>query len=88
LCKIFPKQTAILIMRTILIFCPTAKAETLNHAFRLAAQTVGRSQTALGGFHRRPKAHLGAPKVSTATAYELARMFYMLWTSGDALDFR
>lgn len=53
------------------------------HAFRLAAQAVGRSQSALGAFYRRMKARLGAPKAITATAHKLARMFYMLWTSGE-----
>lgn len=53
------------------------------HAFRLAAQAVGRSQTALGAFYRRIQARLGAPKAITATAHKLARMFYLLWTSGE-----
>jgi transposase len=29
------------------------------------------------------KARLGAPKAITATAHKLARMFYILWTSGE-----
>ena len=52
------------------------------HAFRLAAQSVGRSHTALGAFYRRIQSRLGAPKAVTATAHKLARMFYLLWTSG------
>jgi transposase len=35
---------------------------------RLAAQAVGRTDTALGIFYRRKKAHLGPPKATTATA--------------------
>lgn len=54
------------------------------YAFRLAAQAVGRSQTALGAFYRRLKARLGAPKAITAPAHKLARMFYMLWSSGES----
>ena len=37
-------------------------------AFRLAAQSLGRTETCLGLFHRRKKAHLGAPMATTATA--------------------
>jgi transposase len=51
-------------------------------AFRLAAQSVGRTQTALGAFYRRMRARLGAPKAITATAHKIARMFYRMWTSG------
>ena len=40
-----------------------------NTAFRLAAQSVGRTQTALGAFYRRLKAKHGAPVAVTATAH-------------------
>ena len=43
---------------------------------RLAAQAVGKTDTALGGFYRRLKARLGAPKAITATAHKLARIIY------------
>lgn len=56
------------------------------NAFRMAAQTLHRSQSALGAFYRRMKARLGAPKAITATAHKLARIFYHLWRSGDAYD--
>ncbi|HVN25483.1 MAG TPA: hypothetical protein VMT71_16045 [Syntrophorhabdales bacterium] len=36
----------------------------------------------LGGFYRRIRARLGAPKAITATAHQLARIFYTLWTTG------
>ncbi len=42
------------------------------NAFRLAAQAVSRSQTALGAFYRRIKARSGAPKAITATAHKIA----------------
>lgn len=45
-------------------------------AFRMAAQSVGRSQSAIGAFYRRIKSRLGAPKAITATAHKLARIFY------------
>ena len=52
-------------------------------AFRMAAQTLSRSHSALGAFYRRMQARLGAPKAVTAAAHKLARIFYRLWTSGD-----
>lgn len=45
-------------------------------ALRLAANGLYRSQSALGGFLRRMKARLGAPKAITAAAHKLARMVY------------
>ncbi len=52
------------------------------NAFRLAANALSRSQTALGAFFRRLRARLGSPKAITATAHKLARIFYCLWTKG------
>jgi len=54
------------------------------NAFRMAAQSAGNSNSAFGGFHRRIKARLGAPKAITATAHKLARIFYRLWTTGKS----
>jgi transposase len=54
------------------------------NAFRMAAQTLCRSNSALGGFYRRMQSRMGAPKAITATAHKLARIFYHLWTSGAA----
>lgn len=45
-------------------------------ALRMAAQSLHRSQTALGAYLRRMKASLGAPKAITATARKLALMIY------------
>ena len=50
--------------------------------FRLAAFSQFRSQTALGGFLRRMKAKLGAPKAITATARKIAVIFYSMLTKG------
>ena len=47
-------------------------------ALRLAAQSVGRTETCLGIFYRRKQAHLGAPKATTATARKLACLIYHL----------
>lgn len=53
-------------------------------ALRMAAQSAGRSHTALGAFYRRLRSRLGAPKAITATAHKLARIFYRMWTTGEA----
>jgi transposase len=45
-------------------------------ALRLAAQTLGRTQTALGSDYRRLRARKGPPHAITATAHKLARMVY------------
>ena len=45
-------------------------------AFRMAAQSAGRSQSALGAFYRRMRAKHGGPKAITATAHKLARIYY------------
>ena len=47
-------------------------------ALRLAAQAVGRTDTCLGIFYRRKKAHLGPAKATTATARKLACIIYHL----------
>lgn len=42
--------------------------------FRLAADALVRSQTALGAFYRRLQARLGPAKALTATAHKLAKI--------------
>jgi hypothetical protein len=53
------------------------------NAFRVAAQSMHHSASALGGYYRRMRAKLGAPKAITATAHKLARIFYRLWKTGE-----
>jgi transposase len=53
-------------------------------ALRIAAQTLHKSDSALGSFHRRMKARLGAGKATTATAHKLARLYYRLMKHGEA----
>jgi transposase len=53
-------------------------------ALRMAASTLERSPSALGGFHRRMKARLGAAEAVTATAHKLARIIYRLIKHGEA----
>lgn len=43
---------------------------------RLAATTVGRTNTALGAFYRRLAARIGKSKAVTATARKIAVLFY------------
>lgn len=45
-------------------------------ALRLAATTIGRTDTALGGFYRRLSARIGKAKAVTATARKIAVLFY------------
>jgi transposase len=49
-----------------------------NKAFRLAAQSLNRSKSALGAFYRRMHAKFGPAKAIVATAHKLARIFYHL----------
>lgn len=56
-------------------------------ALRVSAQSLARSQSALGGFYRRIKARHGAPKAIVATAHKLARIIYhMLKHRVDYVD--
>jgi hypothetical protein len=52
-------------------------------AFRMAASTLGRSQTALGAFYRRIRARVGAPEAVTATARKIAVLYYSLLKNGS-----
>jgi len=47
-----------------------------NTALRVAAQSLSRSHSALGGFYRRMRARLGAAQANVATAHKLARIVY------------
>lgn len=55
-----------------------------SDALRMAATTLERSQSALGGFYRRMKARLGSAEAVTATAHKLARIIYRLIKYGEA----
>jgi transposase len=55
-----------------------------SDALRMAAVTLERSQSALGGFYRRMKVRLGAAEAITATAHKLARIIYRLLKHGEA----
>ena len=53
-------------------------------AFRLAAWSLMRSHSSLGGYLRRQRSRLGAPKAITAAAHKLARIVYHLVRFGIA----
>jgi transposase len=53
-------------------------------AWRLAAQGVANSHSALGAYYRRIRIRLGAPKAMTATAHKLARLVYSMLRYGTA----
>ena len=51
-------------------------------AFRQAAVSVERSESALGAYYRRMKARKGPAAAVTATAHKLARIYYSLVKHG------
>ncbi len=53
-------------------------ANRAAQAFRLAANTLYCSKTALGAYFRRMRARLGAPKAITAAAHKLAKILYTM----------
>ncbi len=53
-------------------------------AFRIAAASLTRSQTALGAFYRRIRARVGPAEAITATARKLAVLYYSLLKYGSA----
>lgn len=55
----------------------------LASALRVAAQSLHRSQTALGAFLRRIASRHGMPKAITATAHKLACIIYNMITRGE-----
>jgi len=52
-------------------------------AFRMAASTLRRSQSALGAKYRRLQSRLGPAKAITAMAHHLARLFYRMIKYGS-----
>ena len=49
-----------------------------GQVFRLAARSVGKTDTAFGAFYRRMRAKHGPKKAIVATAHKLARTFYFM----------
>jgi transposase len=62
------------------------RANRVNRALRLAAQTLESSNAYLGIFYRKMCARLGRPAGITATAHKLARIIFHMVTTGRAYD--
>jgi transposase len=61
---------------------PRQGSSRLRQAFRMCAQSVGRTQTPLGMFYRRIKSRIGGMGACTATAHKLARLVYRMLKYG------
>jgi transposase len=61
-------------------------ANRAAHVFRMAAQGLWHSRSALGDYYRKMRARLGPAAANTATAHKLARIFYHLLTTGESYD--
>jgi transposase len=59
-------------------------ANRLSDALRLAATSLQKSASALGGHYRRMRGKLGVPQAITATAHKLARIIYRMLKHGEA----
>src|SRR5215207_2632837 len=55
-----------------------------NQAFRMAAQAVSRTDTALGAYYRSMRARKGPQQAIVATAHKLARTVYHLLKYGES----
>jgi transposase len=62
---------------------PRKGKNRVSQALRMAAQSVGRTQTALGAFYRRIKSRIGGRGAITATAHKLARLVYRMFRYGS-----
>jgi transposase len=54
-----------------------------NQAFRDAAASVGRSDSAMGAYYRAMRARLGPRQAMVATAHKIARIVYHLLKTGE-----
>ena len=55
-------------------------------SLRMAAQSLQKSESALGEFYRRMRTRLGAPKAITAAAHKLARIIYHMLKTREPYD--
>lgn len=55
-----------------------------TQAFRMAAASLYRSQTALGAFYRRIQSRSGGQQAVTATAHKIARIYYAMLSKGTS----
>jgi transposase len=61
---------------------PRKGKNRVAQALRMAAQAVGRTQTALGQFYRRIRSRIGGRGAITATAHKLSRLVYRMLKFG------
>ena len=54
-----------------------------NQAFRQAAQSVARSDSAVGAYYRAMRARRGPGQAIVATAHKIARIVYHLLKTGE-----
>src|SRR6266550_4182740 len=59
-------------------------ANRAAQAFRMAAASLARSQTALGAFYRRIRSRIDGRRAITATAHMIARIYYSMLTKGTS----
>jgi hypothetical protein len=57
-----------------------------TQAFRQAAQSVARSNSAIGAFYRVMRAHKGPQQATMATAHRIARIVYHLLKYGESYE--
>jgi transposase len=57
-----------------------------TQAFRQAAQSVSRSDSAVGAYHRAMRARKGPEQATVATAHKIARIVYHLLKYGEAYE--
>jgi transposase len=62
------------------------KKHHAGSAFRIAANTVSRSQNALGDYYRRIRSSSGSAKATVATARKLAIIFYKMVSKKEAFN--
>ena len=61
-------------------------ASRANQAFRMAAQSVTRSDSPIGAYFRTMRAQKGPQQAIVATAHKIARIVYHLLKYGEAYD--
>jgi transposase len=64
----------------------TPSANKAAAALRISANALYNSDSALGGFFRRMRSRLGAPKAITAAAHKLAVVLYNMLTTGQEYE--
>lgn len=62
---------------------PQSAATRVGQAFKMAAQAIARTPTALGAFYRRMRARKGGSFAVAVTAHKIAKLFYRLLKHGQ-----